>query len=382
MSPVALTRSYPWAMRRPVVLVVPLLLLSLAGCSVESFSDADRTEPADRDPIVQATEEPPHSELSEVVEEALPSVVNVKVESIALSETSQPLEGSGEGSGVVIDESGIILTNYHVVEGAVEVRVVFTDDREPLEGQVIGGDIYRDLAVIEVDAEDLDAIPIGSSSRMKLGDELVAIGFPLGLGGPTVTSGILSGTDRAIEARAATGIESLEGLIQTDAAINPGNSGGPLLDRAGRLVGINTAVAGLAENIGFAIPIDDAMPIVNEILTEPADQQAWLGVQLANISSPAIAAELGIPSETEGAIVFAIIPGSPADTSDLAEGDVIVAVDGEPVASREELIALLAELDPGAEVELSVVSAEGDRTVAVELAQRPATFESRNEEEE
>lgn len=362
-------------MNRTIVSALIGLVL-LSGCSMESFSDADRAADPQRSPVVQATDEPPHSELSDVVAEVLPSVVNVKVESVSLSETSQPLEGSGEGSGVVIDESGIILTNFHVVAGAVSVRVVFTDDREPLEGQVIGGDPERDLAVIQVEADDLDAIPVGNSERMRLGDGVVAIGFPLGLGGPTVTSGILSGTDRRIQAQASFGIEELVGLLQTDAAINPGNSGGPLVDLRGRLVGINTAVAGSAENIGFAIAIDEALPVVNEILTEPADRQAWLGVQLANITSPVIADELGVPADLQGALVFAIIPGSPAAGADLAEGDVVVAIDGEPVTSREELIAALAEMDPGTRAELTVVSAEGEREVSVELAQRPVTFES------
>ena len=362
-------------MRKFIVVLLAGLLLSTA-CSMESFSDSAQGADPERSPVAQNTEPPQHSRLSEVVEEALPSVVNVKVQSV------DPTQGGGEGSGVVIDERGIILTNYHVVEGAASVRVVFTDEREPLEGQVIGGDIDRDLAVIEVEADNLDAIPVGSSSSMKLGDDLVAIGFPLGLGGPTVTSGILSGTDREIEARAGTEIERLVGLIQTDAAINPGNSGGPLLDRRGRLIGINTAVAGSAENIGFAIPIDEALPIINEILTEPPQRQAWLGVQLVNITSPVIADELGVPSDLEGAVVALIIPDSPAADSDLEEGDVIVAVDDEPVRSREDLIELLANADPGVEVELSVVSAEGTRTVSVELGQRPATLDTRTPENE
>ena len=352
-------------------------LVILSACSMESFSDADRAAAPERTPIPRASDVAPHSELAEVVEEALPSVVNVKVD-----ESIDPTQGGGEGSGVVIDESGIILTNYHVVEGALEVRVVFTDDRDPLEGQVIGGDIDKDLAVIQVDADDLEAIPVGSSSRMKLGDDVVAIGFPLGLGGPTVTSGILSGTNREIQARAGTQVETLYGLIQTDAAINPGNSGGPLLDRDGRLIGINTAVAGLAENIGFAIPIDDALPIINEILTEPPEQRAWLGVQTVDITSPVVAEELGVPADVEGAVVVSVIADSPAAASDLAEGDVIVAIDDEPVASSDQLVATLAELDPGTQVDLTVVSAAGERTITVELAQRPLTLDRRTPEQD
>ncbi|MDP9068168.1 MAG: trypsin-like peptidase domain-containing protein [Actinomycetota bacterium] len=369
-------------MRRWVVAAV-ILSLFLTGCSMESFSDSERAgADIEATPLEQSTVPPPHSGLADVVEQTLPSVVNVKVKSISLSEVAPPTEGVGEGSGVVIADEGIILTNYHVVAGAVSVRVVFTDDRDPLEGTVIGGDPDRDLAVIKVEADDLDAIELGNSGQLKLGDGVVAMGFPLGLGGPTVTSGILSGTDRTIEAQAAFGVEELVGLLQTDAAINPGNSGGALVDLNGRLVGINTAVAGSAENIGFAIAIDEALPIVNEILTEPAERHAWLGVQLANITSPAIAQELGVPPDLQGAIVFSIIPGSPAEESDLQEGDVVVAIDGDPITSREDLIARLAEMDPGAEVDLTVVSAAGERSVTVVLAQRPATFEPGDQDEE
>lgn len=357
-------------------IAVPLIALLLStACSIESFSDAGRNAQPQRSPVAQATEEPPHSDLSDVVAEVLPSVVNVKVKSVSLSRSAPPIQGSGEGSGVVIDEEGIILTNFHVVAGAVSVRVVFTDEREPLDGVVIGGDRDRDLAVIQVEADDLDAIPVGNSEKLRLGDSVVAIGFPLGLGGPTVTSGILSGTDRRIEAQASFGIETLVGLLQTDAAINPGNSGGPLVDITGRLVGINTAVAGSAENIGFAIAIDEALPIVNEILTDPPEEQAWLGVQLGDITSPFFAEELGLPADAEGAVVFGLIPGSPAEEAGLEEGEVIVSLDGDEVSSSEQLIGMLRELSPGTEVTLRVLSPDGTRTVTAELAQRPATFE-------
>jgi len=361
------------------------VIVAGSACSIQ-LEDPDRAQ-VERTPLEQSAATPQHSELSAVVEDVLPSVVNVRVESINLSDTAPPTEGAGEGSGVVIDPDGIILTNYHVVAGAVEVQVVFTDEREPLDGRVIGGDPDRDLAVIEVDARDLEAIEIGRSGSLKLGDDVVAIGFPLGLGGeetsasPTVTAGILSGTERTIEAQGSFGIERLVGLLQTDAAINPGNSGGALIDREGRLIGINTAVAGSAENIGFAIAIDQAMPIINEILTDPPEEQAWLGVQLGNITSPLVAQDLGVPPDTQGAVVFGLIPGSPAAESDLQEGDVIVEVNGTRIPDRDTLIERLRRMNPGTEIELSIVSASGTRNVTVELAQRPLTFEAPGDEE-
>jgi len=193
-----------------------------------------------------------------VVERVLPGVVNVRVEALGRS---------GAGSGVVIDREGTILTNNHVVAGASEVTVVFNDGRhdEPLRGEVVGTAPERDLAVIRVDADDLTPVELGRSGDLSLGDPVLALGFPLGLG-PTVTQGIVSGLERTIE---PSGGPRLEGLLQTDAAINPGNSGGALVDAAGRLIGINTAAAGFAENIGFAIAIDQAQPVVEEILNQP-----------------------------------------------------------------------------------------------------------------
>ena len=371
---------------RFVIALLAGLVLVASACSIQ-LEEPGAAE-VERTPLEQVEETPQHSELSSVIERVLPSVVNVKVESISLSQTGPPTEGSGEGSGVVIDPNGIILTNYHVVAGAVEVRVVFTDEREPLEGRVIGGDPDRDLAVIEVDADDLEAIEIGKSGSLKLGDGVVAIGFPLGLGGngssasPTVTSGILSGTERTIEAQGSFGIERLVGLLQTDAAINPGNSGGPLIDLDGRLVGINTAVAGSAENIGFAIAIDEALPIINEILTDPPEEQAWLGVQLGDITSPLIADDLGVPADTEGAVIFGLIPGSPAVEAGLEEGDVVIELNGQGIDSSDSLIERLRRFDPGTRVELSIISATGARTVEVELARRPLTFEAPGGEDE
>jgi S1-C subfamily serine protease len=266
----------------------------------------------------------------------------------------------------------VILTNYHVVQCAVRVRVVFTDDREPVEGTIVGAVPERDLAVVQAEAEGLEALPLGSSEELRLGDDVIAIGFPLGLGGPTVTRGILSGEDRNIEAQTADGeVESLQGLLQTDAAINPGNSGGALIDRAGRLIGINTAVAGQAENIGFAIAIDRALPVIEEILDEPAARQAWLGVSLGSVATDFEALDLNLPSDTRGALVAAVFGGSPADDAGLPEGGVVVEANGEPTESAEDLIAILRDLDPGDRVDLTLVTPTGRDSVTATLTQRP-----------
>ena len=343
------------------------IAVMLGGCSLEAARDAAVDEVASEQlDLTQSDAPPPRSPVAEVVAEALPSVVNVKVTSV-----NDVGLGRGEGSGVVIDRRGVILTNFHVVSGAVNVDVVFNDDHGRMSGRVIGGIPERDLAVIRVDADDLDPIEMGRSSNLRLGDDVIAIGFPLGLGGPTVTKGIVSALDRNIDA-GTEGLE-LQGLLQTDAAINPGNSGGALIDRAGRLVGINTAAAtaSAAENIGFAIAIDEALPVIEEILSEPPEERAWLGVSIASVDSSSDAAQLGLDLDVRGAAITLIFPNNPAEEAGLGEGDVIVRVGDEVVASAEDLTSALAGFDPGDKVEVVVVNQEGTKTVEVTLAQRP-----------
>jgi S1-C subfamily serine protease len=322
--------------------------------------------------LTQQDRTAPHSSLAEVVEEALPSVVNVRVESFDLTGNSQ----EGQGSGVIIDAGGIILTNFHVVEAATKVRVSFQEEgRKDLEGEVIGGVRGQDLAIIRVPAEDLIPMEVGRSSDLRLGDDVTAIGFPLGLGGPTVTSGIVSAVGRNITASGSAGSESLQNLLQTDAAINPGNSGGPLIDGEGRLVGINTAAvqAGTAENIGFAIPIDEALPIVERILEDPPAERAWLGVTLGDVT-PETAAEVGLPGDAEGAVVLAIVPDGPADEAGMEIGDVVISVEGDEIDGADALVEDLRDRDVGETVELRVLRDGEEDTIEVELERRPITL--------
>jgi S1-C subfamily serine protease len=319
--------------------------------------------------------------VTEVVKETLPSVVNVRVKNFGSNPfTGEFEEGRGQGSGVIIGKEGIILTNNHVIEGAVEVNVVFNDGRDPLEGQVIGAIPENDLALIRVEADDLNAIEVGRSDSLDLGESVVAIGFPLGLGGPTVTQGIISGLERTISVDDQGQSKSLEGLLQTDAAINPGNSGGALVDMAGRLVGINTAgvQASSAENIGFAIAIDEAVPVVEEILEDPPEKQAWMGVSLGSIESSSAAAQFDLDPDLRGALVMGLIPSSPAEEAGLEEGDVIVEIDGEAIGSADDITSVLRDRDPGETVTIEYVGLDGEReSVDLELGSRPAVFEER-----
>ena len=348
----------------------------LAGCS--GGDDDEQAAPAATAGQTTTTPEPspetappptavapppdPTDSLAAAVDRVLPSVVNVRTSSFG--------GGKGEASGVILRRDGLILTNNHVVEGTTGVSVAFNDGvhKTPLAATVIGTAPERDLAVIRVKANDLTPVDLARSSALRLGDAVIAIGFPAGLGGPTVTSGIVSGLERTIEGPNG----DLTGLLQTDAAINPGNSGGPLVDRSGRLVGINTAGIRNAdtENIGFAIAIDGALPVIAQISDAPPTTEAWLGIAYSSVDSESAAVQLGLDSSTRGAAVTEVYPGGPGDSADLAVGDVIVAADDVPIRNAAALTKLIASRKVGDEVDLELIDSRGPRLVGVKVARR------------
>jgi S1-C subfamily serine protease len=359
------------AWRFVVAVALPATLLSACASGAAPYSPRAAAEVT----LKQSDAPPPHSSVAEMIERILPSVVNVRVTDVALNPFGQQEKLSAQGSGVVVDRDGVILTNNHVIRGAVKVTVVFEDGRR-MPGRVIGADPEHDLAVIKVDADNLKPIVLGHSNDLRLGDSVVAVGFPLDLGGPTVTKGIVSGLERTVQVGSdGSQTEHLTGLLQTDAAINPGNSGGALTDMTGRLVGINTAAAeaGSAENVGFAISIDEALPVVERILMQRPSRQAWLGVQAATVDT-LLAAQLGLPADTKGAAIVGVIPSSPAARAGLDQGDVVVAVDGDPIMSAGELTSALTGYSPGDRIALKVVNAGGSSSVGLVLARRPTTF--------
>ena len=338
---------------------------ALTGCSGGDEDATPATTAADTVTVTEPSRDetgPPPASLADAVERVLPSVVNVRTTTFG--------GGKGDGSGVVLDRRGIIVTNNHVVEGTTSVNVVFNDQRHrrPLAGTVIGTEPARDLAVIRVAADDLVPLRLGRSSALRLGDAVFAVGFPLGLGGPTVTSGIVSGLDRTIEGPNG----ELTGLLQTDAAINPGNSGGALVDRFGRLVGINTAVVRIeeAQNIGFAIAIDGALPVITRIRQAPPASRAWLGIAYGSVDTDAAAVQLGLDQSVRGAVVTIVHPGGPGEEAELAVGDVIVAAGDRRVESAAALTEILAQRKPGDELELEVIDTAGPRLVRVTLERR------------
>jgi S1-C subfamily serine protease len=351
------------------VLATVLAAGALAGCSGDDkgaapASTAARTvtvtEPSA--PGTTTASSPDRSgSLADAVSRVLPSVVSVRTETFG--------GGRGEGSGIVLDRRGIILTNNHVVEGTTRVTVVFNDDvhKQSMAGTVIGTAPEKDLAVIRVRATDLVPLPLARSSSLRLGDAVFAVGFPLGLGA-TVTSGIISGLHRTIDGENG----KLTGLLQTDAAINPGNSGGPLVDRSGRLLGINTAGVRLAEaeNVSFAIAIDEALPVIGRIRKAPPESEAWLGIAYSSVDSESAAVQLGLDGTVRGAAVTVVYPGGPAEKADLAVGDVVIAADDRPVDSAADLTAVIASRDPGDELDLEVIDTAGPRLVTVAVTKR------------
>jgi S1-C subfamily serine protease len=355
-------------MRLAALVAVAALGVGAAGCDKGSQEGARTVETETQATPPPAPTPSTRSEsAADVVARVLPGIVNVKTVGFEGSE--------GEGSGVVIDRRGVIVTNNHVVRGARTLTISFNDGlhTQPIKGDVIGTAEERDLAIIRVRRNDLIPVRLGRSSRLRLGDGVLAIGFPLDLGGgPTVTQGIVSGLDRTVH---ADGGPDLEGLLQTDAAINPGNSGGALVDSAGRLVGIPTvaASAGSAENVGFAIAIDEARPVIDEIRSKPAAERAWIGVTFDSIDTAAAAVQLGLSPDTRGAAVIALFAAAPAAKAGLREGDVVVSIDGRPVRSTEDVSKALRALSPGDAVVLDVVDPAGPRRVSVTVGKRPVT---------
>jgi putative serine protease PepD len=372
-------------MCRKSVIVVVALCASLAACSYPNAPSRDRADrpssPSAQPSVVinQDTTQLERSPISEVVDQVVPSVVNVRVTSFQ-SGLFGSGKAKGEGSGVIIDKDGIIVTNNHVVAGAVSVKVKLNDaEGSLLNGTVVATDPTHDLAVVRVEASNLTPITLGSSDNLALGDPVVALGYPLGLGGgPSVTQGIVSGLNRTVSISSEQGTEHLTGLLQTDAAINPGNSGGALVDGAGRLVGINTAAASAAsaENIGFAIAIDEALPIIKEIISKPASDAAWLGVNILSVESSSDAVELGLPEDTRGALIVDVIPGGPAAKADLEQGDVVERVGDSPIRSNDDVTQSLTAYEPGDTVTVEFLRDGDDKTVDITLASRPASFAS------
>lgn len=315
-----------------------------------------------------------------VAEAVRPAVVQITSQQATRDPFGRPTTGTGVGSGVIYDPSGLVLTNNHVVDGAQNMVVSLPDGRT-YPGKLVGGDAQMDVAVVRVEPQAGETLPVaalGDSDALGVGDGLVAIGNALALpGGPTVTAGVVSAVGRAVQEPSDTPGQSgpyLYDLIQTDAAINPGNSGGPLLNMAGEVVGINTLGAGgdsstMAQGIGFAVAINTARPVADLLAAGKQIAHPFLGISYGMLT-PAAAAQLGT-SVKQGVIVGQIVTGAPAAQAGVQARDVIVAVDGQPIVDETTLGRALNQHQPGDRVQLSVARGSQQLTLDVTLGQRP-----------
>ena len=272
----------------------------------------------------------------------------------------------GLGSGVIVSPEGYILTNNHVVEGAQEIEVTLSDSRRTT-AKVIGTDPDTDLAVLRITLDRLPVIAMGNSDTVQVGDKVLAIGNPFGVG-QTVTGGIISALGRN-----QLGINTFENFIQTDAAINPGNSGGALVDVNGSLLGINTAIysrSGGNMGIGFAIPVNTARKVLEGLVRNGQVTRGWIGVEPVELNSD-LAETFGI-KQTEGVIITGVLQNGPAFKAGLKPGDVLLAVDEKDVRNVSELLTLIAAQTPGTAVKMRIKRRNADMTLEVTPAQRPA----------
>ena len=365
----------------PIVLVAVLAGILSGGLSAVAVSNLIR-EPAAQTGDAGGT--PDANNVSDVrIDESsavIDAVANVTPAVVTIQASGQGLLGgaSGTGSGFIYDSNGWILTNRHVVQDASELLVILDDGRQ-FAAETYGIDTLTDLAIVKIDATDLPFAPIGTSAGLEPGQLAIAIGNPLGYEN-TVTTGVVSGLGRQIQASDATqsSAETLRNLIQTDAAINPGNSGGPLVNSAGQVIGVNTAVSQNAQGLGFAIPIDVAKPIMQQALDgiQPL-VRPWIGVYYVPVD-PALAAEQDLPVEY-GALIGtadgtgqAVFPGSPAEAAGLQAGDIVVSVDGEQLSADTDLSTVILPHSPGDPITLRVLRDNSAREVQVTLGELPA----------
>ncbi|MDB5177883.1 MAG: putative HtrA2 peptidase [Candidatus Saccharibacteria bacterium] len=357
--------------------LVLIVLCFIAGIGGSYLYDAYIARPTtslsssyDGNSIVSKEEE----DVAAVADKVAPSVVSILTTSQSQSIYSQ--EQAGAGTGVIISKDGYILTNNHVIDGATQVNVVNADGTTYENVKIIGRDPLNDVAFLKIsNVSDLPAAQLGDSKSVRIGQKVIAIGNALGQYQNTVTSGIISGTGRSVEASldgTDTGdTESLTDLIQTDAAINSGNSGGPLVNLAGQVIGINTAIASDANSVGFVIPISSTKGVIESVIQSGKVSRAYLGVRYLAVT-PDVAKKYDL-SVKQGAYIFAegngsaVVPGGPASKAGIKEKDIITKVNGVEIGTKGSVATLIGEYKPGDTVELTVLRDGKTLTVKVNL---------------
>lgn len=386
-----MNQTKSWIASRPAVIGLAFLL-GVVGLGVAHEKMSTNNPPASLK-LANANEGPSRNSYAPVLKSVLPAVVNISSSKVVRgqSESSEEMMpffrqffggGDGEGhfappqprdhrekslgSGVIISPEGYLLTNNHVVDGATDVRVTLSDKRE-FQGRVVGTDPKTDIAVLKIEASNLFPITIGDSARAEVGDTVLAIGDPFGVG-ETVTKGIISATGRG-----NLGIEDYEDFIQTDAPINPGNSGGALINDRGELIGINTAIithgSGGNQGIGFAVPSNLARTVMEEILKNGKVTRAYLGIFPQDVT-PAIAKAFG-EKDPSGVLVSDVSPNSPAQAAGLQRGDIVLEVNGKPMTDSNQLRMTISMMQPGSEAKLKVVHGGSQRELTIKLRELP-----------
>jgi serine protease Do len=289
------------------------------------------------------------SDLPAMVQRSVAATVSVTTRQIEHDQFNQRVAIRGLGSGFVVDPRGFVLTNWHVVVGAEQIKVTFSDERV-FRAVLVGADPFTDLAVLKVDGGKLPALRLGVSARLRVGETVVAIGSPLWIeGGPTVTAGVVSALGRSME---EPGLPILHDLIQTDAAINPGNSGGPLLNRAGEVIAVNTALIPSAHGIGFAIAVDTVKPVLAALIANGRVVRPSLAVSAVSVT-PQVAYANDLPVE-RGALITKLDPAGAGAAAGMEAGDIVIAVEGRAVRSLHDLHERLARQRSGATVNITV----------------------------
>jgi serine protease Do len=361
-----------------------LLLVFALGFACKPFAQSQQVEqprqlPQPIPPTVSAARRSP---VAIVAHNVLPAVVNIQTEATIrrravdpffdpfgfFGGTQRTIPSQSLGSGFVWSSDGIIVTNNHVIEGASRISINFNDGSK-LPARLIGVDPDSDLAVLRVDSRTLMAAPIGTSSDIMIGETVVAVGNPFGLSG-TVTTGVISALGRSVPSQEQG--RTFTDFIQTDASINPGNSGGPLLNIEGKVVGINVAIYANAQGIGFAIPVDRAKKVIEDLLRYGAVHSAWIGAVTATLTpEEARRQDLAAP---RGAIVVRVFDGSPAAAAGLQVGDVITTVDGRAVDSRESFSTATATATPGTPLTLTLLRNGRSQSVTLRPAEPPGSL--------
>ena len=362
-------------------LIFVLVLVSLACKPVAESQTVDARQPRQDRAVIPATVSASRrTPIVTVAHDVGPAVVNIQTESTIRQRTVDPFfdpfgvfggrdrtyTSQSLGSGFVWSGDGIIVTNNHVVEGASRITVNFSDGTQ-LPARLIGVDPDSDVAVLRVDAKNLLTAPIGTSDDLLIGETVIAVGNPFGLSG-TVTTGVVSALGRSVPSKEAG--RTFTDFIQTDASINPGNSGGPLLNIEGRVIGINTMIFANAQGIGFAIPVDRAKKVIQDIVRFGQVHSAWIGAVTATIT-PEEARRTGLKT-SRGALVARVISGSPAQAAGLRAGDIITAVAGRAVDSREAFSTLTATVAAGQPLPLTVSRDGATQAVSVHPTEAPA----------